>query len=37
MKKQAIGLYHHQDLQKRIPREEMDMWNEILKETLTRH
>lgn len=31
--KQAIGLKHYEDLNKRIPREEMDLWNEILTET----
>ena len=30
--KQAIGLTHHDDLERRIPREEMDLWNEILTE-----
>tara|TARA_B110001450_G_scaffold42652_1_gene38922 strand:- start:36015 stop:38231 length:2217 start_codon:yes stop_codon:yes gene_type:complete len=28
--KQAIGLKHYDDLMRRIPRKEMDMWNEIL-------
>ena len=28
--KQAIGLLNYEDLQKRIPREEMNIWNEIL-------
>lgn len=28
--KQAIGLKHYYDLMRRIPRKEMDMWNEIL-------
>ena len=31
--KQAIGLIHYEDLQKRIPRSEMDLWNEILVDT----
>lgn len=31
--KQAIGLEHYDDLQKRIPRSEMDNWGEILKDT----
>jgi len=31
--KQAIGLKHHDDLQKRIPRAEMDEWRDILIET----
>lgn len=31
--KQAIGLKHFDDLQKRIPRTEMDNWKEILTET----
>lgn len=31
--KQAIGLKHFADLQKRIPRTEMDIWKEILTET----
>ena len=30
--KQAIGLRYHDDLQKRIPRKEMDMYNNILKD-----
>ena len=29
--KQAIGLKHYDDLMRRIPRKEMDDWNEILK------
>lgn len=37
--KQAIGLKHYEDLMRRIPRKEMDSWNEILteifKETMT--
>lgn len=37
--KQAIGLKHYEDLLRRIPRNEMDSWNEILtdifKETMT--
>lgn len=37
--KQAIGLKHYEDLMRRIPRKEMDTWNEILteifKETMT--
>lgn len=37
--KQAIGLKHHEDLMRRISREEMDEWNQILndifKETMT--
>lgn len=28
--KQAIGLLHYEDLQRRIPRSEMNLWNEIL-------
>tara|TARA_X000001036_G_scaffold150423_1_gene142847 strand:- start:17387 stop:19483 length:2097 start_codon:yes stop_codon:yes gene_type:complete len=31
--KQAIGLRHYEDLQKRIPRTEMDEWKDILEET----
>ena len=31
--KQAIGLIHYEDLQKRIPRSEMNLWNEILIDT----
>lgn len=31
--KQAIGLTHYVDLERRIPREEMELWNEILIET----
>lgn len=31
--KQAIGLRHYDDLQKRIPRSEMDEWKDILEET----
>lgn len=31
--KQAIGLEHYDDLQKRIPRSEMNNWEEILKDT----
>lgn len=31
--KQAIGLKHYDDLEKRIPRSEMDEWNVILTET----
>lgn len=31
--KQAIGLLHYEDLQKRIPRSEMNLWNEILIDT----
>ena len=31
--KQAIGLVHYDDLQKRIPRSEMNNWEEILKDT----
>lgn len=31
--KQAIGLVHLNDLKQRIPRSEMDIWNEILEET----
>ena len=31
--KQAIGLLHYEDLQKRIPRSEMNLWNEILNDT----
>ena len=31
--KQAIGLKHHNDLQKRIPRSEMNAWKDILEET----
>lgn len=31
--KQAIGLEHYDDLQKRIPRSEMNSWEEILKDT----
>tara|TARA_B100000035_G_scaffold315470_1_gene336659 strand:- start:5309 stop:7516 length:2208 start_codon:yes stop_codon:yes gene_type:complete len=31
--KQVIGLRHYDDLQKRIPRSEMDIWKEILTET----
>ncbi len=30
--KQAIGLLNFEDLQKRIPRSEMNIWNEMLKE-----
>lgn len=30
--KQAIGLKHYEDLMRRIPRNEMDSWNEILTE-----
>jgi DNA ligase-1 len=37
--KQAIGLKHYEDLMRRIPRKEMDAWNEklieIFKETMT--
>lgn len=37
--KQAVGLKHYEDLMRRIPRKEMDTWNEILteifKETMT--
>ncbi len=32
--KQAIGLNHYEDLQKRIPREEMDKWNKFFNQTL---
>ena len=31
--KQAIGLEHYDDLQKRIPRSEMNIWKDILEET----
>ena len=31
--KQAIGLRHYDDLQKRIPRSEMDEWKDILEDT----
>tara|TARA_B100000212_G_scaffold338460_2_gene315045 strand:- start:29266 stop:31473 length:2208 start_codon:yes stop_codon:yes gene_type:complete len=31
--KQAIGLQHYDDLQKRIPRSEMDEWKDILEDT----
>ncbi len=31
--KQAIGLVHYEDLQKRIPRSEMDLWKRILEDT----
>lgn len=31
--KQAIGLKHYDDLEKRIPRSEMNNWGEILKDT----
>ncbi len=31
--KQAIGLVHYEDLQKRIPRSEMNIWNDILNDT----
>ena len=30
--KQLIGLYHYDDLKKRIPRSEMDKWNDIFTE-----
>lgn len=30
--KQEIGLIHYEDLQKRIPKQEMDIWNKILED-----
>ena len=32
--KQKIGLRYYQDLEKRIPRKEMDIWNEILRKLI---
>jgi DNA ligase-1 len=34
--KQAIGLVHYEDLQKRISRSEMNLWNEILVDTFNK-
>ena len=34
--KQAIGLRHYSDLQNRIPRDEMNLWNDILSETFNK-
>ena len=33
--KQAIGLKHYSDLQERIPKKEMDKWNDVLTQTFS--